>query len=112
MEQSALGGYDSGLGLTSAASATLAIAGMANTINLMSQKLALIGSQIQEVQAKVNILNEQAVQEKAMEARINELDFAKEMKTFTSNQVILQASNAMVAQANMKAQMVLQLFGG
>jgi flagellin len=92
--------------------ASNAIAGMQGAINTMSQNLARIGAQIQEVQAKVDILNEQAVQEKAMEARINELDFAKEMKTFTSMQVVLQASNAMVAQANMKAQMVLQLFGG
>ena len=89
-----------------------AMAGMQSAVNYMSQQLGIIGSQIQEVEGKVDILNEQAVQQKAMEARINELDFAQEMKNFMSMQVVLQASNAMVAQANMKAQMVLQLFGG
>jgi flagellin len=104
-------GY-SALSLASQAVAGAAVTGMQTVINNMSQNLARIGAQIQEVEAKTSILNEQAVQEKAMESRINELDFAKEMKNFTSLQVVLQASNAMVAQSNMKAQMVLQLFGG
>ena len=98
--------------LTTQANAMAAVSGMRSSVNYMSQQLGIMGSQIQEVEGKVDILNEQAVQQKAMEARINELDFAKEMKNFMSMQVILQASNAMVAQANMKAQMVLQLFGG
>lgn len=109
MDAAALG-YGA-LNISTAAAASTAIGGMQTTINLVSQKLAFIGTQIQEVEAKVEILNEQAVQEKAMESRINELDYAKAMKEFTSLQVVLQASTAMVQQANMKAQMVMQLFG-
>jgi len=98
--------------LSTAALATTAMGLMKTAVNLYSQRLAQIGEQIAEIEAKANVIDEQAVQQKALEARINELDFAKEMKNFTSLQVVLQASNAMVAQANMKAQMVLQLFGG
>jgi flagellin len=100
------------LELSQATLASAAMNGMQTVVNRYSQRLAQIGGQIAEIEGKVNIINEQAVQQKAMEARINELDFAKEMKNFTSLQVVLQASNSMTAQANMKAQMVLQLFGG
>jgi flagellin len=78
----------------------------------MNQLMAQMGGQVMQLEAKVNIIDEQTVQQAAMKARTNELDFAKEMKTFTSMQVILQSSNAMIAQANMKTQLVLQLFGG
>lgn len=94
------------------ASADQAISVMASSIITVNKLMAQMGAQIRQVEAKVNILDEQAVQQKAMAARVNELDFAQEMKTFTGLQVVLQASNAMLAQANMKSQMVLQLFGG
>jgi flagellin len=104
-------GY-TGLEVSTATLASAAMAAMSTSVNNMSQKLAQVGAQIAEIEAKANVLGEQALQQKATEARINELDFAKEMRNFTSLQVVLQASNAMTAQANMKAQMVLQLFGG
>ena len=103
-------GYN-GQDITTAGNAVTAMGVMDTSVNTMSQLLATMGAQISEIEGKVNILNEQAVQQKAMESRINELDFAVEMKNFTSLQVVLQASNAMVSQANMKAQMVMQLFG-
>jgi flagellin len=103
-------GYN-GQAISTATLASAAMAAMSTTVNTMSQRLAQIGGQIAEIEAKANVLGEQALQQKATEARINELDFAKEMRNFTSLQVVLQASNSMTAQANMKAQMVLQLFG-
>jgi flagellin len=98
--------------LASVGDASGAMSDMVSAVNYMSKALARMGAQISEIEAKANVLGEQALQQKATEARINELDFAKEMRNFTSLQVVLQASNAMTAQANMKAQMVLQLFGG
>jgi len=102
-------GYSTGV-ISNQASAVATIGRMSTSNNYMNRLFAQLGSRITHLQAKVDILNEQGLQEKTLESRINELDFAKEMKTFTSLQVVLQASNAMVAQANMKAQMVLQLF--
>ncbi len=47
----------------------------------------------------------------AAESRIRDVDMAREMVDFTKNQILVQASNAMIAQANMKNQSVLQLLG-
>lgn len=92
--------------------AAAAIPLMKSAMVNLNQLMARMGGQVRQLEGKVNILDEMTVQQAAMKARTNELDFAKEMKTFTGLQVLLQSSNAMVAQANMKSQLVLQLFGG
>ncbi|MGD9559095.1 MAG: flagellin [Oscillospiraceae bacterium] len=45
----------------------------------------------------------------AAESRIRDVDMAKEMMAFTKNNVLSQAAQAMLAQANMQPQQVLQL---
>jgi flagellin len=45
----------------------------------------------------------------AAESRIRDTDMAASMVEFTKNQILSQASTAMLAQANMKTQSVLQL---
>jgi flagellin len=45
----------------------------------------------------------------ASESRIRDVDMAKETVEFTKNQILGQASNAMLAQANQRGQGVLQL---
>jgi flagellin len=47
----------------------------------------------------------------AAESVIRDVDMAGEMTTFTKNQILLQAGTAMLAQANMAPQVVLQLMG-
>jgi flagellin len=47
----------------------------------------------------------------AAESRIRDVDMAAEVVDFTKNQILIQASNAMLAQANVKNQTVLQLLG-
>ncbi len=47
----------------------------------------------------------------AAESRIRDVDMAAEVVEFTKNQILVQASNAMLAQANVKNQTVLQLLG-
>jgi len=47
----------------------------------------------------------------AAESRIRDVDMAGEIVGFTRNQILVQASNAMLAQANVKNQTVLQLLG-
>ena len=46
----------------------------------------------------------------AAESRIRDTDMAEEMVEFTKNQILVQTSTAMLAQANAKSQSVLQLF--
>ena len=45
----------------------------------------------------------------AAESRIRDADMAHQMVKYTKNQILVQASNAMLAQANQKTQSVLQL---
>ncbi|HOX14197.1 MAG TPA: flagellin [Spirochaetia bacterium] len=45
----------------------------------------------------------------AAESRIRDADMANEMVDYTKNQILAQAGNAMLAQANQKTQQVLQL---
>jgi flagellin len=45
----------------------------------------------------------------AAESRIRDADMASEMVQFVKNQILVQSSNAMLAQANQKTQSVLQL---
>ncbi len=47
----------------------------------------------------------------ASESNIRDTDMAKEISTFTKNQILLQAGTAMLAQANQVPQIVLSLFG-
>jgi flagellin len=47
----------------------------------------------------------------ASESRIRDADMASEMVTFTKDQILSQAGNAMLAQANVQTQSVLQLLG-
>jgi flagellin len=46
----------------------------------------------------------------AAESRIRDTDMAREMLEFVKNQILVQSSTAMLAQANQKGQTVLQLF--
>ena len=45
----------------------------------------------------------------AAESRIRDVDMAKEMMEYTKNNILSQAAQAMLAQANMQPQGVLQL---
>ncbi|MDZ7793451.1 MAG: flagellin [Spirochaetia bacterium] len=45
----------------------------------------------------------------AAESQIRDADMAKQMVDYTKNQILVQSSNAMLAQANQKTQSVLQL---
>jgi flagellin len=47
----------------------------------------------------------------ASESRIRDADMAEEMVQFTKNSILLQSATAMLAQANLKPQTILQLLG-
>jgi len=47
----------------------------------------------------------------ASESRIRDVDMAAEMVDFVKNQILTQSNMAMLAQANMKTQSVIQLLG-
>jgi flagellin len=89
--------------------AALAIEKVDNAINLVSSERARIGGNISRLQHTINNLNVQAENAIASESRIRDLDMALEMTEFTKQQLLLQASTAMLAQANQVPQILLQL---
>jgi len=47
----------------------------------------------------------------AAESRIRDVDMAEEMVSFVKNQILMRTGTAMLAQANLKPQSILQLLG-
>ncbi|MDR1322221.1 MAG: flagellin [Gracilibacteraceae bacterium] len=89
--------------------ANAAISIIRNAINVVSTQRASLGA----VQNRLEhtILNQQVTVENltAAESRIRDTDMAKEMMAFAKNNIIYQANQAMLAQANALPQSILQL---
>jgi flagellin len=47
----------------------------------------------------------------AAESRIRDADMANQMVSYTKNVILIQSATAMLAQANLKPQSILQLLG-
>jgi flagellin len=109
-----------GLGLRNMASKqiiTVSTPDLANrTIGVLDEALKLVNKQRADLGAYQNRLEYTmkglaigAENMQASESRIRDADMAEEMVEFTKNSILLQASTAMLAQANLKPRSVLQL---
>ncbi len=78
-------------------------------LNLISTQRAGLGALQNRLNHKINNLDTSAENLSAAESRIRDLDMAQEMTNFTRNNILTQASTAMLAQANAAPQGVLQL---
>ncbi len=90
-------------------SASSAISTVNSAINTVSTQRAKLGAYQNRLQHKINNLDTSAENLQAAESRIRDLDMAKEMTSYTKNNILVQASTAMLAQANAAPQGVLQL---
>jgi len=82
-----------------------------NAINRVSTMRANAGAEQNRLEfTRANVDNTQE-NLAAAESRIRDTDMAKEMTKFTKEQILVQASTAMLAQANSIPQGVLQLLG-
>ena len=102
------------LGLTASAignqaNAELAITAVNTAINSVSTQRATLGATQNRLDHKINNLDTSSENLQAAESRIRDLDMAKEMTTFTKNNILTQAATAMLAQANQAPQNVLSL---
>jgi flagellin len=77
-----------------------------NTVSSMRGKLGALQNRLEHT---VNNLGATAENVTAAESRIRDVDMAKEMMSYTKNNILVQASQAMLAQANQLPQGVLQL---
>jgi flagellin len=80
-------------------------------IEKVSAQRASLGANQNRLEHTIQNLSITAENLAASESRIRDVDMAAEMAEFTKNQILLQSSTAMLAQANMKPQIVLSLLG-
>jgi len=78
-------------------------------LKMVNKQRADLGAYQNRLEMAVRGIDVGAENLQASESRIRDLDMAKETVDFTKNQILGQASNAMLAQANQRTQQVLQL---
>ncbi|MCL2046639.1 MAG: flagellin [Oscillospiraceae bacterium] len=100
-----------GLGIANQPSAAEAISTIDVALNKVSMARAKLGAYQNRLEYKIQNLDNQAENVSAAESRIRDADMAKMMTEFTKNNILFQASTAMLAQANALPQGVLQLLG-
>jgi len=93
------------------ANAQLVLSSITAALNNVSTQRAHLGAYQNRLEYKINNLDNAAENLAAAESRIRDADMAKMMTEFTKNNILFQASTAMLAQANVLPQGVLQLLG-
>ena len=99
----------SNLSVSSAGDANTAMATVKTAINTVSTARANLGAIQNRLEYTINNLDTTAENMSAANSRIRDTDMAKEMMNYTKMNVLTQAAQAMLAQANQQPQSVLQL---
>lgn len=95
--------------LSSPESSNRAIGVVDTALRVISKQRADLGAYQNRLQKATQGLDIGAENLQAAESRIRDTDMAAQMVDFVKNQILVQASTAMLAQANQKPQSVLQL---
>ena len=98
-----------GLTIATQADADAAIKTIQDATNLVSAERAMLGANQNRLEHTINNLGTSSENLTAAESRIRDVDMAAEMMEFTKNNILTQAAQAMLAQANQQPQGVLQL---
>jgi len=101
-------GIDS-LSVTSAAGALLALDFINTSIATVTQSRGKVGAMQNRLLRTVSNLSTSTENLQAAESAIRDADIAEEVALLTRNQILVQAATAMVGQANLIPQSVLQL---
>ncbi|HSQ43104.1 MAG TPA: flagellin [Fibrobacteraceae bacterium] len=99
------------VGVSTQSAATTAITSVDTAMNTVNELRANLGSYINRLEHTVNNLSNQEYNTEDAESRIRDVDFATETTEFTRNQILVQSSTSMLAQANSVPQTVLSLLG-
>ncbi len=115
MTSTALGvreiGSEQILSLETPESSNMAIGVIDSALRTVNKQRADLGAYQNRLDHAVQGLDVGAENLQAAESRIRDADMAEQMVNYTKNQILVQAGTAMLAQANMKTQSVLQLLG-
>jgi len=96
-------------GIMTQVDADEAITAINNAIENVSAERSKLGAFQNRLEHTINNLGASAENLTAAESRIRDVDMAKEMMEFTKNNILSQAAQSMLAQANQQPQGVLQL---
>lgn len=97
------------LDITSQKNADGAVSLVNNALERVSTERSKLGALQNRLEHTINNLGTSSENLTAAESRIRDVDMAKEMTTFQKNNILNQAAQAMLAQANQQPQGVLQL---
>lgn len=103
--------YGAGINITTQSSADNSISIIDKAIARVSLTRASLGAVQNRLEHTINNLGATSENLTAAESRIRDTDMAKEMSAFTKNNILMQAAQSMLAQANQQPQGVLQLLG-
>lgn len=95
--------------ISTASQAAQALDTLDNAIKNVSSQRSKMGAVQNRLEHTINNLQTASENLTAAESRIRDVDMAKEMMDFTKNNILSQAAQAMLAQANQQPQGVLQL---
>lgn len=107
MSAAALGVAD--LKVSTRSQADIAIKVVDSALNKVSAERSKLGAVQNRLEHTIKNLDTSSENLQASESRIRDVDMAKEMMNFTKNNILQQAAQAMLAQANQAPQGVLQL---
>ncbi|WP_060205269.1 flagellin Hag [Sporosarcina koreensis] len=105
----ASGAADTAIDISTQSAAETAITTIQTAINTVSAERSKLGATQNRLEHTINNLGTSSENLTAAESRIRDVDMAKEMMEFTKNNILTQAAQAMLAQANQQPQGVLQL---
>ncbi|MER2169951.1 MAG: flagellin, partial [Psychrobacillus psychrodurans] len=100
-----------GISISSQTAANSAITVINDAIKTVSGARSDLGAVQNRLEHTINNLGATSENLTAAESRIRDTDMAKEMMGFTKNNILMQAAQSMLAQANQQPQGVLQLLG-
>lgn len=98
-----------GIKATDSATATAAITTIQTAIDTVSSERSKLGAFTNRLEHTIANLGTASENMTSAESRIRDVNMAKEMSTFSKNNILSQAAQAMLAQANQQPQQVLQL---
>jgi len=98
------------ISIETADSANRSIGVLDMALRKVNKQRADLGAYQNRLEHSIKGLSVGAENLQAAESRIRDADMAREMVEYTKNQILVQSSTAMLAQANQKPQSVLQLF--
>jgi len=98
-----------GINVSGQSSANTALTTIDTAIKTVSSERSKLGAYANRMEHTINNLGTSSENIVAAESRVRDVDMAKEMMEFTKNNILSQAAQAMLAQANQQPQGVLQL---